>query len=100
MEVNRGGIKKYSRSSALPPITLVNAARGQNECSVASFKVGQWEDRMRTLHVMVPVFFTIQFVVVLLAMAAAMAFADPRAGIPTRRTFRRNQPRRKTASPA
>jgi hypothetical protein len=40
---------------------------------------------MSALHQMVPMFFLIQFVVVLVAMIAAMLWADPECSVPARK---------------
>jgi len=40
---------------------------------------------MSALHQMVPMFFLIQFVVVLIALAVAMLWADPQCLVPSRK---------------
>jgi len=55
---------------------------------------------MRALHLMVPMFFAIQFVVVLAALVAAMVFADPQVPLPARKPSRRDMARPKTRSRA
>ena len=44
---------------------------------------------MSTLHQMVPMFLLVQFVVVLVALTAAMLMADPQFSLPTRKSSRR-----------
>ena len=44
---------------------------------------------MSALHQMVPMFFVIQFVVVLVALVASMLLAEPQFSLPARRSFRR-----------
>jgi hypothetical protein len=43
----------------------------------------RWE-KMRALDLIVPVFFAIQFVVVLVAVVSAMLLADPEVSLPAR----------------
>jgi hypothetical protein len=57
---------------------------GKVECASAK----QWEVRMSVLHQMVPIFFVIQFVVVLVAMVAAMLLADPQYSLPAGKSSR------------
>jgi nitrogen fixation/metabolism regulation signal transduction histidine kinase len=44
---------------------------------------------MSVLHQMVPMFFLIQFVVVLVALVVAMLFADSQFSLPARKSCRR-----------
>lgn len=44
---------------------------------------------MSALHQMIPILFVIQFVLVLLALVAAMLFAEPQALLPVRKSPRR-----------
>jgi hypothetical protein len=55
---------------------------------------------MSALHLMVPMFFAIQFVLVLVAMVATMMFADPQVYLPARKPSRRDLARPKTGSRA
>ena len=47
---------------------------------------------MSVLHQMVPMFFLIQFVVVLLALVVSMFFADSQVSLPARKSRRRATP--------
>jgi hypothetical protein len=58
---------------------------GKVECA----KAKRWEVGMSTLHQMVPMFFLVQFVVVLAALVAAMVFADPQFSLPATKSSRR-----------
>jgi len=46
---------------------------------------------MRTLHQIVPMFMLIQFLVVLVALVAAMLLADPQVALPARQSSRREK---------
>ena len=52
---------------------------------------------MSALHLMVPMFFAIQFVVVLVAMVSAMMLADPQVSLPARKPSRSDLARPKQA---
>jgi hypothetical protein len=55
---------------------------------------------MSALHQMVPMFFLIQFVVVLVALIAATRMADPQLSLPSRKSSRRAMARPITGSRA
>jgi hypothetical protein len=54
--------------------TPVNVKKGSERREITKAQRG--EDEMSALHQMVPVFFLIQFVVVLVALVSAMLLAD------------------------
>ena len=82
-------LRKYSRNSRRPPITDVNAEKAGPNGKVVSAQTERREARMRALHQMVPIFFLVQFVVVLVALVAAMLWADPQFSYPTGKSSRR-----------
>ncbi len=47
---------------------------------------------MSALHLIIPIFLAIQFVLVLVAMVSAMLFADPQVAVPARNACRRDDP--------
>jgi hypothetical protein len=67
----------------------MNAEEKGTNCKVESVKAQRREDKMSVLHLIVPMFFAIQFVLVLLALVSAMLFADPQVSLPARKSSRR-----------
>ena len=55
---------------------------------------------MSALHLLVPIFFVIQFVVVLLALVSTMLFADPQMAFSVYQPSRRDRGRRNTGGHA
>jgi hypothetical protein len=47
---------------------------------------------MSTLHLIIPIFLAIQFVLVLVALVSARLLADPQVAVPARNACRRNYP--------
>jgi hypothetical protein len=74
--------------SAPLPITLVSIEKDPDKAKVKSAKAKRWKIRMNTLHQVVPMFFLIQFVMVLVALVTAMLCADPGYSLPTRKSSR------------
>jgi hypothetical protein len=67
----------------------MNMEEARNEFHSESAKAGRWEVGMSTLNQMAPMFFLIQFLVVLLALVAATRLADPQFSLRTRKSSRR-----------
>lgn len=63
-----------------------------------SAKAWRREDQMSTLHQIAPVFFLMQFLVVLMALIAATRMADPQLSLPSKKLFRRLRERSITGS--
>ena len=68
--------------------------RGRGSSREASGRPKRREVRVSALQQLVPMFFMIQFVVVLVGLLTAMVFADPQLSLATRRPTRRVRVRR------
>jgi hypothetical protein len=65
----------------------IERERGQARGQISKAK--RREEKMSALHQVVPMFLLIQFVVVLVAIVAAMLLADPQYSLPAQRASRR-----------
>jgi hypothetical protein len=75
MVVNSPADSTYERARRLEPPEITKAQRR--------------EEKLSALHQMVPMFFLIQFVVVLVALVVAMLLADSQFSLPAKKSSRR-----------
>ena len=84
--------------SRSPADNTYERGKRPKKATVLCAKAPRQEDKMSGLHMLIPIFLAVQFVLVLIALVAATLFADPDEVIPTGKSLPRDPARSTWAS--